>query len=402
MNQTTGKKEILVAIEEMNLGGTEKSFLTFFEILNKNGNYKIKLFLLKRGGALFEKAQDKGEIIVLEELEKKNRNIEQLSIKGILSLIKTARLSAAIEALYYFLRIKITGKWFLCYEYAYGKLSPVDADIAIAFSGPSYLVSWITLNKVNSKKKIQWIRFDVNKYLKDPLFGKTFYPKFDNIYCVSKSAFDSFVGIYPETKSNTSVFENVISKDYILEQSNEKKSFTDDFNGFKIITVGRLSGEKGQQMIPGIVERLKNDGFDFRWYLIGDGYLREELENEIINLNIKNHLKLLGNQINPYPFYKDCDLYVQTSFHEGYCQTVHEAKIFNKPVVTTDFINAHNLVVDNEDGLIVSADPESIYLGVRDLIENEQKRKKFSRFLKENEMQKPEAINDLVNNWFDE
>jgi glycosyltransferase involved in cell wall biosynthesis len=90
---------------------------------------------------------------------------------------------------------------------------------------------------------------------------------------------------------------------------------------------------------------------------------------------------MLGSKINPYCFVKDCDIYVQTSFHEGYCLTVHEAKIFNKPVVVTNFPNATNLIKDNQDGLIVNSTKQAIYEGVKSLLTNEELRILFQRNL---------------------
>ena len=45
-------------------------------------------------------------------------------------------------------------------------------------------------------------------------------------------------------------------------------------------------------------------------------------------MNLNNNIILLGNKNNPYPFFKDCDIYVQPSRHEGYCITLAEARIF--------------------------------------------------------------------------
>src|SRR5690554_3632562 len=209
MKEKPKTKEILLIIEEMNLGGTEKSFLTFLDVLSQTNKYKFKLLLLKSKGPLFDKIPNKVEVIILEERPELKKNIRRISLKGILNLFKQLHILDGLQAAYYYLLIKITGKWFLSYKYAYDKLNPIDTDVAIAFSGPIYLISWLVINKVNSKKKIQWIRFDINKFLIDSLFGKTFYPKFDKIYCVSQPAFQSFVKIYPEVKFKTETFNNI-------------------------------------------------------------------------------------------------------------------------------------------------------------------------------------------------
>jgi glycosyltransferase involved in cell wall biosynthesis len=72
---------------------------------------------------------------------------------------------------------------------------------------------------------------------------------------------------------------------------------------------------------------------------------------------------------------------VQTSFHEGYCLTVHEAKILNKPVVITNVASADNLILNGEDGLIVEINEEAIYTGVKKLITDTKLRMLLSRNL---------------------
>ena len=129
-----------------------------------------------------------------------------------------------------------------------------------------------------------------------------------------------------------------------------------------------------------IVE-LKKDGYNFKWYLIGDGALRSSLEDQINFLHIDSNLILLGSKLNPYAYLQDCNLYVQTSLHEGYCLTIHEAKMFDKPVVTTAVMSASNLIMDGSDGLIVPISEEGIYQGVKRLLDYSQLRIMFSKAL---------------------
>ena len=64
-----------------------------------------------------------------------------------------------------------------------------------------------------------------------------------------------------------------------------------------------------------------------------------------------------------------CDLYVQPSRHEGYCITLAEAKLFNKPIVTTNFTGAAEQIIDSETGLIVEIEAEGIYKAVKRLLD---------------------------------
>lgn len=65
----------------------------------------------------------------------------------------------------------------------------------------------------------------------------------------------------------------------------------------------------------------------------------------------------------PHPFFKEADIYVQTSKHEGYGLTLAEAKVFNLPIVATNCAAAYeqlegrksSYVVPRESMAIVSA-----------------------------------------------
>jgi glycosyltransferase involved in cell wall biosynthesis len=198
---------------------------------------------------------------------------------------------------------------------------------------------------------------------------------------VSENAKLIFDEKFPQYSNKTNTFNNIVSKSNLEQLASEGETFSDNYEGLKILTLGRLSIEKGQQMIPDIVYKLKLEGLKFRWYIIGNGNLFNDLKAQIKQLNIDNELVLLGSKLNPYCYVKNCDLYVQTSFHEGYCLTVHEAKIFDKPVVVTNVASASNLIVNNKDGLIVPISSAGIYKGLRTLLLDTERRTAFAQNL---------------------
>ena len=93
---------------------------------------------------------------------------------------------------------------------------------------------------------------------------------------------------------------------------------------------------------------------------MGRGEYREEMMNYIAENHLENYFVLLGVTPNPYPYIKDCTLYVQTSRHEGYGLSIAEARILNKPVVTTEFDAVWAQMVQGENGLVVSQDPVAV------------------------------------------
>ena len=105
---------------------------------------------------------------------------------------------------------------------------------------------------------------------------------------------------------------------------------------------------------------LKSQGVKFKWYFIGEGVCRISLEAMIDQYDLSDMVILAGAQDNPYVYIKNADIYVQTSRFEGYCLTIAEARILNKPIVSTDFDVVHNQIISEENGIIVDMNPKSI------------------------------------------
>lgn len=370
---------IVLVSHKMNLGGTEKALLSFLNCLEGKG-FHVTLLLLESGGELFNDIPEWVQVEILPNFEEIKPIIflppHRLAISNFLAGKFTEGLNAVIR----YLTIKITNKWYVNYIEAL-KNTPLthNVDIVIAFAGPSDFISYYVLEKVQAKIKYQWIHFDVEKVIHNKKFGNTYYSSFHKIFCVSDNAKLSFDKMYPQFQSKTNVFKNIISHNLIKEQAVLGDTFSDSYEGIRIVTLGRLSFEKGQDMIPKVVKKLKSAGFDFKWYLIGDGTLYHKIQEQIISNHLENNLILLRSKKNPYSYLRDCDIYVQTSRHEGYCLTLHEAKVFEKPVVTTNFLSASNLIEDKEDGLIVDISVEGLFKGIRSLLSDEKLRTKMSR-----------------------
>ena len=363
----------------MNLGGTEKALLSFINALDSS-TVAVTLVLLEGGGQLFDQIPLWVDVQILTEFEAMKPLIFNPPLDSIKADFRKLKIFLAFRKLFLYSRVKITGNWYLNYELALKNAEiKYRANVAIAFAGPSDFISFYVYKMIESDQKIQWIHFDVRRVIYSKNFGNKYYSYFDKIFCVSENAKIVFDEMFPQYTYKTTVFKNIISKKELEALAVEGETFLDGYTGLRILTLGRLSLEKGQQMIPNIVLKLKNENYKFKWYLIGEGVLGEELKTQVKNLKIEKELVMLGAKINPYHFVKDCDIYVQTSYHEGYCLTVHEAKIFNKPVIVTNVASATNLIVNNEDGLIVNINEDAIFDAVKLLIEQNDLRIQFSK-----------------------
>lgn len=378
----------------MGIGGTEKALLNMINEMPKE-EFDITLLMLERKGGFLESVPDHVRIL---ELESYGTMLKQIIHNPIhhtaLKLFKNNEyLNAFIFFLIYFFS-KVSGDSSLLYKHVLKEIHfpKNEYDIAIAYAGPMDFISYFIINKVNAKKKLQWIHFDITKIGFNKKFAIRYYKKFSKILVVSNEGRNKLVNALPNLEKNVEVFLNRVSKESVLEMANSDSGFTDDFSGIRILTVGRLSKEKGQDLTIPVIAKLKQEGYNVRWYCIGDGSARSEYEVAINKYNVQDEFLLLGSYQNPYPFMKQCDIYVQPSRHEGYCITLAEAKCFNKPIISTNFTGANDQLTHGKTGLIVDVNSEELYKAIKKLLTDKSLLKKISENLKNDVENQPLMI----------
>lgn len=261
-------------------------------------------------------------------------------------------------------------------------LEEEEYDIAISYDGGLRATTSYVIQKIKAKKKIMWVHEDYSKLVKiEKETGGAIFKYFDQIFCVSKGAKDKFLELYPELKNKTEVFYSIYSKNTFYKKAlNETSDY--GYKGFKILTVARLGQEKGHDLIPEVISKLKSGGYKFHWYLIGDDDgVKSKLEKEIKNRQIESYLSIMGGKVNPFPYYRDCDIYVQPSRQEGYCMSMVEAMAFGKPIIATNFLTAKEFILNHgKDGLIADISSQSLYENVKQMLDDEQLRMSISKF----------------------
>ena len=361
-------KKIAIVTRRVIAGGIEKALISMLEIMDKN-KVEVTLFVMDKGGE-FEKfipSWVKIKCLYGEEKTTKERLINK---------IKKLELIEAIKIGVY--RIKaFNSKVGFQQEQILSKILPKqmeEFDLAIAYHVPASFPVIYVSKHLKAKRKVAWIHSDVEIYKNELETYIDYYKTFDKIYCISEYGRMKFNTQYPNLKDKTEVFYNIINTDEIKRLSEESKSFNDKFDGIRILTVARLTKEKGCDILPDIVTNIINKGFNIRWYVIGDGEEKERLAKSILEKNLEDKLFLLGTKNNPYPFFKECDIYVQPSRHEGFCITLGEAKRFNKPIITTNFVGALEQIDNNETGLIVNFNKQEIIDKIIEIIKDKELR----------------------------
>ena len=390
------KKSILFMIINMNVGGTEKALLTMLSEVDKD-KYDVTLLMLEKYGGFLNDIPKWVNIQYLRYFDSIKDTINKPLHKTALEQIKFGKIGKFLKYSYFYLLSKIKKDRIFLFKHILKNYPNIEQeyDLAVAYAGPMEFISYFVANKIKAKKKIQWVHFDITKIGVNYNFTRRIYSKYDKIFVVSEQAKEKFIENIPSLNNKTEVFYNIVSRN-LVRQMSEGESFTDGFNGIRILTVGRISQEKNQGMTIPILARLKSDGYNIRWYCIGDGSkYREECERLIKSHHLEDSYIILGTKTNPYPYMKDCDLYVQPSLHEGYCITLAEAKCFDNPIIATNFTGAREQLIETGCGLVSEIDENDLYIKIKEILDNDKLREEIKSNLRNHILDTSKEIDKL-------
>lgn len=358
-------KKLFFLLSSMNVGGVEKAFLSMLPYIPKD-KYEIHLGLLNMKGGFLEDIPQNVIIHHINCYSKYKEIINDPPLEVIIHELKKGHIINSIVQFFLYIHFKLTQNRYLLYKYILRKepIFPITFDLAIAYAGPSQAIDYYITKKIKANKKCGWIHFDVEKFGIDKGMTKLLYSKYDKIFIVSQTAKDKFDRIFPKLRNKTEVFYNIVSPKQINQLANTAPTFSNSFIGKRILTVGRITSEKGHDTAIKALKILINKGYNVKWYFVGDGKHRQYCELLAQQLKIQNHIVFLGVEKNPYGYMRDCDIYVQPSRHEGYCITLAEARVFASPIVATNFVGAKEQLANRNNGIVTGFSEEDIATGI--------------------------------------
>jgi glycosyltransferase involved in cell wall biosynthesis len=178
-------------------------------------------------------------------------------------------------------------------------------------------------------------------------------------------------------------FETIynIFQPYQLDEisSNEIPLMT-DYDGYKIIYVGRFADFKGIPFLIDTFYQLIIDNYDARLYLVGDGDEESKIRKKVSALNLEKHVIFFGYQKNTLSYIKNADLLVLPSNNEPFGRVLLEAMYIGTPAIGTKTGGIPEIIEDGVSGLLVDyGDVEALKKSIIIILKNEQVRKKLIR-----------------------
>ena len=361
------RRKIAFVNTNMHIGGIPKASIPFLEQLQKI--YDVTLFLTDGEGELIGSVPKDVKIVILPNKNYKSQILDALkklkfckTIKSLVSYFFAKNWIERVKA-----RIKLR-------DHVEGHF-----DAAIAYFGMNTKCLFTTLYNIKADKKIAFIHGD--HPFKENEFStiEKIYLEFDKIFCVSKANVKSFSSDFPKCKSIVDFFHCLIDVKGTISKSKEYSAFSEKSGVPNILSVGRLSPEKGQDMIPKIAKYLKDNNFEFNWTLVGDGEMMEKIKSDAINLGVIDKIYFEGAKENPYPYFASCDIFVHPSYTEGYPIVTKEAAIFGKPIVATNVGGQPEGFVNGVDILLVEPNIQEISNALAQLLSNDKMRNYLSQ-----------------------
>jgi len=229
------------------------------------------------------------------------------------------------------------------------------------------LINWVH-NEFHSVKKLSTSYRSVNETI-------DCYNKYHSTVFVAETAKQAFEKILPEYNGSYKVLYNTVETGQIIKKSEEPViDIIFNKNTINIISVGRFAKQKGYERLLEIINYLvTKDKLNIHLYLLGKGELEEKYKKIISTYNLSKHVTLLGYKDNPYKYVKKADLFVCSSYHEGFSTAVTEALIVGTPVISTRCSGMTELLGENDEyGIIVENDVESLYEGLKSLLKEKE------------------------------
>lgn len=392
------KKRIFISMHYLEIGGAETSLIGLLHSFDYS-KYEVDLFLYSHRGELMryipkevhllpeEKKYAQLEIPIVEVLKQGSLDIALARLWGKYKYARYARKNQVTEDSGIFQYIQDAVMPFLPPLKKYGTY-----DLAISFLTPHRIV----LDKVSAKKKIAWIHTDYSTIQVDAKKELSVWGQYDYIASISMEVTKAFLKIFPSLKDKIVLIENILSKGLILKRTEEEKiSFPKENERINFLSIGRFSYPKNFDNVPDICKRIREQGLNVYWHIIGYGGDEALIRQKIAEAGMQEYVLLLGKKENPYPYIQACDYYIQPSRYEGKSVTVREAQLLGKPVIITDYPTAKSQVIGGKDGFIVPLDNKLCAKGIIEILNNVEDVESCIQYLQRNDFSNSHEILEL-------
>ena len=358
------KKRLLFVNGHLNVGGVERSLVDLLKYTDYD-KYEVDLVLFEELGDYIDEIPNDVNVIFYD-LTKTYGSF----FKCIFNNLKNREGKYAFIRIVFYLERIFGAKVKKFLKPLFKRLGRYDCAIAYRIGICTDFVAYV----VNARNKVTWWHhgsYDYNE--KQTKAIENVYKNFNHVVSVSEGCKKMILDNVNVPKDKIVVIPNIIDFDNIYNKSLEKVDddlYDKDY--VNIVSIGRLSPEKGMINCVFACKKLIDLDYKIKWFLIGDGEEYEKIKHEILLNNLEDAVYLLGRKKNPYSYLKNADIYVHPSYVESMSITVLEAMCLDKPLVVVKSIGPSEFIKNKENGILVNADIEGLSDGIISLVEDRE------------------------------
>ena len=349
-----GLKKILIVNNNLSVGGVQTSLVSLLNEIRREYDVTLLLF---RADEQDRARVPQGVRLLTVRSPLRHLGMSAKQTKGKPFLFLARAFWAVLTRLF---DHHVTFSWMLAQTKRIGRYDCAisylhEASPKIFYGGCNAFV----LDRVDAPHKIAWLHGDFSHCGADHAKSRRLYERFDCIVACSEGTKDAFLCRMPHLASRTVVVRNCNDYDLIRRLA-EPMIRQDGEDAFHIITVARLSEEKGIDRALYAVRRCLDQGHRVHYHIVGDGKERCALEALCAELELSEAVTFYGECRNPYPYLKGADLLFLTSYHEAAPMVIDEAACLGVPVLSTRTTSVDEMILSCRGGWVADNNQEAI------------------------------------------
>lgn len=382
-------KKIIIVNNNLKTGGVQISLLNLLKEIHDQ--YDITLLLFNADKKSLQLVPENVKIIIEKSpfscfgisFQESKRSIRSLCSRTFWTVItKIFGRSAAIRLMSPF------AKTYKNYDCA---ISYLHESAQKSFYGGC---NEFVLKKIKAPKKITWLHGDFRLCGANNKKSAAIYEAFDTIVACSEGTKNAFIECMPHLENKCVVVRNC--NDYPTIQKSAHPMAVYPENTFNIVTVARLSVEKGIDRMLRALSAAKKQGLRFKYHVIGEGKEREPLKQLASELSLTDDIIFYGNRSNPYPYIAAADLFVLPSHHEAAPMVFDEAACLGIPVLATETTSTQEMIIRENAGFVCENSQNGITNAIISILENPDILNSVSNHLKTKSFHNQKSIDTIL------
>lgn len=287
---------VLHVINSLAVGGAESLLVSILPLLNKE--FEVEVLLL-----------DDEDSPLFDKLIAYNINILRISNRQLYNPLIIFKLIPILKN----------------YNIVHVHLFPSMYYVAIAkLLGRAHVKLVFTEHSTSNRRLGSWLF---------RLIDRLIYLNYSKVVCITPEVSKVLIGLGVNKDTLAVIYNGIDLEKFSNAKHYDRSELGYDDEDILLVMVAAFRREKNHGLV---IRSLRELEARYKLLLVGDGYMKSQIESEVNELNLTDRVKFLGNRSDVERILKTCDIGVLSSHWEGFGLAAVEAMASGLPVVASD------------------------------------------------------------------